>query len=98
MVTVGLCVRLTAAPGKEDEVERFLQSAQPLVEGEPETTAWFAARVDTSTFLIFDVFPNESGREQHLTGPVAEALGARAAELFATVPVIERVEVLAAKL
>jgi len=98
MVTVGLSVRLTAAPGKEDEVERFLQSAQPLVEGEPETTAWFAARVDTSTFLIFDVFPTESGREQHLAGPVAEALAARAAELFAAAPVIERVEVLAAKL
>jgi len=98
MVTVGLSVRLTAAPGKEDEVERFLQSAQPLVEGEPETTAWFAARVDTSTFLIFDVFPSESGRERHLAGPVAEALAARAAELFAAAPVIERVEVLAAKL
>jgi hypothetical protein len=46
MVTVGLCVRLVAAAGKENDVEAFLESALPLVEVEPETTAWFAARVD----------------------------------------------------
>jgi hypothetical protein len=78
MVTVGLCVRLIAAAGKESEVESFLEGALPLVDAEPETAAWFAARVDASTFLIFDVFPTESGRERHLAGPVAEALAARA--------------------
>jgi quinol monooxygenase YgiN len=83
MVTVCLCVRLIAAPGKETEVAAFLETALPLVEAEPDTTAWFAARIDSSTFLIFDVFPNESGREQHLAGPVAAALAARAEELFA---------------
>jgi len=98
MVTVGLCVRLIAAPGKEGEVAAFLENARPLVEAEPDTTAWFAARVDSSTFLIFDVFPNESGREQHLAGRVAEALAARAGELFAEAPTIERVEIVAAKL
>jgi hypothetical protein len=54
MVTVGLSVRLIAAPGKEREVEAFLESALPLVEAEPETTAWFAARIGMSDFLIFD--------------------------------------------
>jgi quinol monooxygenase YgiN len=98
MVTVGLCVRLTAAPGKEHEVATFLEAALPLVEAEPETTAWFAARIDDASFLIFDVFPTESGREQHLAGPVARALAERAAELFAAAPVIERIELLAAKL
>jgi len=98
MVTLGLCVRLIAAPGKEEVVAAFLENARPLVEAEPDTTAWFAARVDLSTFLIFDVFPNESGREQHLAGRVAEALAARAEELFAEAPTIERVEILTAKL
>jgi quinol monooxygenase YgiN len=98
MVTVGLCVRLIAAPGKEEKVAAFLETALPLVEAEPETTAWFAARVDASSFLIFDVFPSESGREQHLAGPVAEALGARAAELLIEPPTIEPVELLASKL
>ena len=98
MVTVGLCVRLIAAPGKENDVAEFLEGALPLVEAEPETTAWFAARVDASSFLIFDVFPSESGREQHLAGPVAEALGARAADLLVEPPTIEPVELLASKL
>jgi quinol monooxygenase YgiN len=98
MVTVGLCVRLIAAPGKENEVAAFLEGALPLVQAEPETTAWFAARVEGSGFLIFDVFPTEAGREQHLAGPVAEALAARAADLFIQPPTIEPVELLASKL
>jgi quinol monooxygenase YgiN len=98
MVTVGLCVRLIAAPGKEDEVAAFLETALPLVEAEPETTAWFAARVDASSFLIFDVFPSESGREQHLAGPVAEALGTHAADLLIEPPTIEPIDLLASKL
>jgi quinol monooxygenase YgiN len=98
MVRVGLCVRLTATPGKENEVAAFLEGALPLVEAEPETTAWFAARVDASSFMIFDVFPTETGREQHLVGPVAEALAADAAGLFSQPPIIERIEILASKL
>jgi quinol monooxygenase YgiN len=98
MVTVGLCVRLIAAPGKENEVAAFLEGALPLVQAEPETTAWFAARLEGSGFLIFDVFPTEAGREQHLAGPVAEALAACAADLFSQPPTIEQVELLASKL
>ena len=98
MVTVGLCVRLNAATGKEAELEAFLKSALPLVEAEPETTAWFAARIDPSMFLIFDVFPTESGRQQHLDGPVAAALAAHAADLLAEAPTIERLDVLASKM
>ena len=98
MVTVGLSVRLIAASGKENEVAAFLESALPLVEAEPETTAWFAARVDASTFLIFDVFPTEAGRQVHLAGAVAEALATRAADLLGQPPSIEQIEILASKL
>ncbi len=38
-VTEGLLVRLHARPGKETDVERFLEGGLPLVEDEPETTA-----------------------------------------------------------
>jgi hypothetical protein len=51
-----------------------------------------------STFGIFDVFPDEAGRQAHLSGKVAEALKARASELFAEPPAIEKLDVLAAKL
>ena len=98
MVKVALFVRLEAKPGKEKEVESFLLSGLPLVQAEPTTTAWFGIRLGPSTFGIFDAFPNEAGRQAHLTGQVAAALMAKAADLFAKPPSIEKVDVLAAKL
>ncbi|BCA55652.1 hypothetical protein W02_27920 [Nitrospira sp. KM1] len=98
MVTMALFVRLEAKPGKEKEVENFLLSGLPLVQAEPATTAWFGIRLGPSTFGIFDAFPNEAGRQAHLTGKVAAALMAKAGDLFAKPPFIEKVDVLAAKL
>lgn len=98
MVKVALFVRLDAKPGKEDEVERFLMSGLPLVQEEPATTAWFGLRLGPSTFGIFDAFPDETGRQEHLSGKVAAALRANAAELLASPPSIEKLDVLAAKL
>ena len=98
MVTTGLIVRLEARAGKEDAVAEFLQSAVPLVEGEPQTIAWFAVRLGPSSFAIVDVFPDEAARQAHLAGAVATALGQRAAELLAGPPLIEELDVLAAKL
>jgi quinol monooxygenase YgiN len=98
MVNFGLFVRLEAKPGKEAEVESFLRSGLPLVEAEPATIAWFGIRIGPSTFGIFDVFEDEAGRQSHLSGRVAEALMAKAPELLASAPVIEKLDVLAAKL
>jgi len=98
MVKVGLLVRLEARPGKEGEVESFLKGALAAVQKEPGTTAWFALRLGPSTFGIFDAAPDEAGRQAHLNGQVAAALMARAAELFAKPPVIEKADVLAAKM
>jgi len=69
-----------------------------LVEQEPGTTTWFALRLGPSTFGIFDAFTDESDRQAHLAGPVAAALIAKAPDLFAEPPLIEAVEILAAKL
>jgi quinol monooxygenase YgiN len=98
MVKVALFVRLDAKPGKEAEVEGFLRGGLAVVRDEPGTTAWFAIRLGPSTFGIFDAFPDEAGRQAHLSGRVAEALMAKAPELLAQPPVIEKVDVLAAKL
>lgn len=68
MVKVALFVRLEAKPGKEAEVEAFLKSGLAIVEEEPATIAWFAIRLGPSTFGIFDAFPDEAGRQAHLSG------------------------------
>ena len=98
MVEVALYVLLEAKPGKETAVEKFLLGGLPIVQAEPATTAWFALRLGPSTFGIFDAFPDEAGRQAHLTGRVAAALMAQAADLLAKAPAIEKIDVLAAKL
>jgi quinol monooxygenase YgiN len=98
MVKVALFVRLDAKPGKEGDVENFLRGGLPIVQQEPATTAWFAIRMGPSTFGIFDAFADEAGRQAHLSGRVAAALMAKAPELLAKAPVIEKIDVLAAKL
>ena len=98
MVKLALFVRLEAKPGKEADVESFLRSGLPIVQDEPATIAWFGIRLGPTTFGIFDVFPDEAGRQAYLSGQVAAALMAKAPELLAKPPVIEKVDVLAAKL
>ena len=98
MVKVALWVRLEAKPGKEAEVENFLRGGLTLVQQEPGTTVWFAIRLGPSTFGIFDAFENEAGRQAHLSGQVAAALTAKASELFAKPPSIEKIDVIAAKI
>lgn len=98
MPTVGLLVTMNAKPGKEAAVEAFLHGGLALVNEEPATVAWFAVRLGGSAYGIFDVFPDDVGRDAHLSGRVAEALMAQAPDLFDGAPVIEKVHVLAAKL
>jgi len=98
MVTTALFVRMEAKPGKEKEVDQFLRGGLALVEQEPATTAWFGVRLGPTTFGIFDAFPDEAGRQAHLAGQVAAALMANAPDLLASPPVIEMLDVLAAKL
>jgi len=98
MVTVGLLVRLEARPGKEADVERFLEGGLAIVNEEPETTAWFAIRLGPSTYGIFDVFPTDAGRQAHLQGRVAAALMAQADDLLSEAPDIAPIDVLASKL
>ena len=98
MTKVALYVQLEAKPGKEKEVEDFLNGGLPIVNDEPATTAWFALKLGPSTFGIFDAFPDDAGRDAHLNGRVAAALMAKADELLAKPPQIMKVDVLASKL
>lgn len=97
MLTLSLFARLEAKPGKEEEVAAFLMQGLQLANQET-TPLWFALRLGPATFAIFDAFRDEAGRQNHLNGPIATALMAQAPNLLAAPPVIERMEVLGAKL
>ena len=97
MDKLSILVQLEAKPGKEDEVEKFLKSALPLVQAETGTTTWYALKMGPSKFGIFDTFADEKGRNAHLGGEVAKALFAKAEDLFTKPPLIDQPEILAAK-
>ena len=98
MIKHALFARLEAKPGKEAAVQDLLVSALALANQEARTTVWFALKLGPSTFGVFDAFADDAGRQAHLNGPIAQALMAQAAALFAVPPTIEPLEVLGAKL
>lgn len=96
MVQVGFLVRLEVKPGKAAELEARLQAALPAIEQEPGTTAWFAVRLGPSSYAVFDVFPDEAGRQAHLeAGRIRLAEGA---DLLAEPPSIVPTDVIVAML
>ncbi|MBC7901304.1 MAG: antibiotic biosynthesis monooxygenase [Saprospiraceae bacterium] len=97
MVKKGLFVKMIAKPGKEAEVEAFLNSGLALVNEEPLTVTWYAIKFDDSTFGIFDTFDSDEGRDAHLNGKVAAALMANAAELLLEGPTIEKIGIITVK-
>jgi len=95
--TVGVLLTIEAKPGREEDVANLFAGARSIVQGEPDTVAWFALRLGPSTFGVFDAFVDDSGRQAHLTGAVPRALTDNA-DLFAGPPDLRLVEVLADKL
>jgi len=96
-VAVGLVVRLEVKPGHEAEVAQLLRDGKSLVAGEPGTTYWFATQIGPTTFGIFDAFPTDADRDAHLAGQLAQALLAKAPDVLAQNPTIEKVEVIGKK-
>lgn len=97
MIKLALFARIEAKPGKEADVEKFLRAGLAMARDERSTPIWFALRLSPTTFGVFDAFHDEQGRQAHLTGPIAQALMAKAPELFAAPPSIEPIEVLGLK-
>lgn len=98
MDKLALIATLKAKQGKEAEVEKFLRDALSLVEKETGTSTWYALKLDDETYITFDTFHDEEGRDEHLSGKVAKALKEKAKDLFSLNPVIEKLDVLASKM
>jgi len=96
-VKLGFLARLEAKPEKVGEVENLLKGALDLAQAEQGTIHWFAIRLGPTTFGIFDSFQTEAARQAHITGPIAQALMAKAPELLAKAPEITPVEIFAVK-
>jgi quinol monooxygenase YgiN len=97
MGKLAIWAQLEAKAGKEKELEEFLKSAQPLAEREPGTLTWYAIKMGPGKYGIFDTFADENGRNAHLNGEIAKALFAKAKDLLANPPKIDKPEILASK-
>jgi quinol monooxygenase YgiN len=98
MVTKGLLVRLESKDENQNELEAFLKSALPMARDEARTIAWFAVHFGGKEYGIFDVFADESGRQAHLGGPIAQALMTQGLALLGKPPQIQNVDIIASKL
>lgn len=97
-VTVGFLSRFEAQPGKEAEVEQGLQGTLSAIQQLPVTKAWFGFRLGLSTFGTLDLFLDEAGRIEHNQARWLR-IQAIASQLFVEGSlVIEKVDVLLAKL
>jgi len=93
------CFHRQSAAAVAVEPSARAQIATRHVEAEPATIAWFGVRLGPSTFAIFDAFPDEAGRQAHMSGKVIAALlQYKAGDLLAQPPSIQKADVLAAKL
>lgn len=84
--TKAVLLTFKAKEGHQVEVERFLTNAEAMAMEEPDTTAWFALRMENNTYGIFDVFPDNGGRFKHLTGQIPRELAKHALSLLGSMP------------
>jgi quinol monooxygenase YgiN len=96
-VRLGLLVTLEAKPGRGNDLAAFLESGLALAQAEELTVNWYAFRLGENTYGIFDTFEGEEGRQAHLGGEIAAALGQVAGDLLAAEPDVRPVDVIAAK-
>jgi quinol monooxygenase YgiN len=93
----GVWSTFEAKPGKEAEVEAFLEECRAGIQREPGTTTFFAMKLGPGRYATFDTMSDDAALEAHVHGPTAEAVRERSRELFKAPPDIVRTTVLTAK-
>lgn len=92
-----LFVGIEADSGKESDVAAFLRRALGPVQEEPDTHDWYALRFGLRHFAIFDTFPGNAERLEHLLGEVGRALIVKTFTMLDGLPDIRPAQILAAK-
>ena len=94
---LGILVLIEAKPGKEAAVAELLTGAATIAREEKATVTWYSFRTGPRTFGVFDTFADETGRQAHLSGRIAQALLGKADELLASPPSIQPVDLVSVK-
>jgi hypothetical protein len=89
---VAVLARFDFVAGHEEEISRFFAEGRVIVEGQPESTGWYAARLGPTTYAAFAVFATEADRDALLAagGPV---LSKTYGHLFASPPTFDMADI-----
>ena len=96
-VTLGVLALLEARPDRGGELAEFLKAGRELAVAEGGTVTWYAFKINDTSYGIFDTFATSDGRTAHLNGQIPAALANVSADLLASTPDIQLVDVLAVK-
>ena len=83
-----------ARPGREADVDAFLQRCRDGIAGEPGTTTFLALTIAPGRHATFARFADDAAFEAHVRGPTAVAVRAQAATLFTGQPAIVQASLL----
>jgi len=86
---VGVLARFEFIAGHEEEISRFFAEGRAIVEGQPVSTGWYAARLGPTTYAVF---ATEADRDGLLAtgGPV---LSKTYGHLFAVPPTFDKADI-----
>jgi quinol monooxygenase YgiN len=87
-------IPLQAKRGKVKDVMHFMRSVLPLVNAESDSVAWFAVQERHSSFAIFAVFDDKTGRDAHFNKALATILMDNAESLFVGIPELRTLRIL----
>lgn len=98
MANFAFLVEMKAKPGKDVDVEAFLEKEASLVRGEAGTLSWHASKIEgePGVYRVFDTFDTEAAREAHMSGEAGREFVERADELFIEAK-ISRLKIVAQK-
>ena len=96
-VTLGILALLEAKAGKGQELAEFLKAGRELAVAEEGTVTWYAFKISDTSYGIFDTFITDDARTAHINGQIPAALASISADLLASEPNIQTVDILAVK-
>jgi quinol monooxygenase YgiN len=96
---ISTVVSISTNADQSDAFADILARAGKLVEKEPGTLSWLAARgqEDRNAFFIVELFTAQADADAHLAGEAAALLLGEGGPMFAAAPVITVAEVIATK-
>ena len=89
--------RLNAMPGKEKELEAFIEQGDRHTKTDVDIVHSFSMKEANGVYCLFDIFETEAARANHLRGPAAEMLASVSESLLREAPVIHLLEIVRQK-